>query len=96
MLKAGYSVELVQNSLEFLRKLLPNMPSECPKKLPYRFEALKINMTDENHDASSIFQIPMANGVYRSVISFFSDDDPQGFKVEWFFEINRRMGSDVF
>ena len=96
MLKSGASVGLVQNFFEHLKEIIPNFPTECPKKFPYRFEALKLNLTADSNDASNWFEIPMANGVYRVILSFSNDDDPQGFKVEWYSEINNRMGSDVF
>ena len=96
MLKFGASVGLVQSFVEYLKDIIPNFPTECPKKLPYRFVIQKLNVTDDSPDASNWFQIPMANGVYRIILSFFSDDDPQGFKVEWYSELNNRMGSDVF
>ena len=96
MLKSGASVGLVQNFLKYLHEVIPNFPTECPKKFPYRFEMVKTNLTDDTPDGLNWYQVPMANGVYRGILSFFNDDDPKGFKVEWYAEINYRMGSDTF
>ena len=96
MLKSGASVGLVQKVLKYLQGVIANFPTKCPKKFPYRFELVKLNLTDDTPDGIIWYHVPMANGVYRGILSFFSDDDPKGFQVEWYSEINNRMGSDVF
>jgi hypothetical protein len=95
-LKTSASLPLVENYIRFLRRFLPTMPAECPKKVPYHFEALKVNLSNLDNDATRWYQVPLANGIYRHSLKFHNKDDPEGFYIEWRTEVQVKKNLDVF
>jgi hypothetical protein len=72
------------------------MPTECPKKVPYHFEALKINDTDTYDDGVRWYKVPMANGIHRHSLKFHTKDDPEVFYIEWRSEVQVKKNINVF
>jgi hypothetical protein len=95
-LKTSSSLPLVANYIQSLRELIPSVPTECPKKVPYRFEALKINYSDVGDDGSAWYGVPVANGIYRTVLKFYTKDDPKAFIIEWRVELKYNKNIDIF
>jgi hypothetical protein len=95
-LKSSANLPLFANFIQALREIFPYVPTECPKKVPYHFEALKINYTDSADDGLQWFRASMANGLYRSVLKFYTKDDPEAFYIEWRSEIYLNKNVNLF
>jgi hypothetical protein len=95
-LKTSSSLPLVANYIQSLRELIPSVPTECPKKVPYRFEALKINYSDVGDDGSAWYGVPVANGIYRTILKFYTKDDPKAFYLDWRVELKYNKNIDIF
>jgi hypothetical protein len=95
-LKTSASLPIVANFIKHLREIIPSMLTECPKKVPYHFEALKINILDDEEDGSRWYQVPMANGIHRHSLKFHTKNDPEGFYIEWRTEVKIRKNLNVF
>jgi hypothetical protein len=95
-LKTTASFPLVRDTIDFAKKLIPTMMTECPRKLPYRFEALKINYTEVDDDGTVLLKVPLANGIYRIVLHFSNENDTEGFRIEWQSEVKYMRNLDVF
>jgi hypothetical protein len=95
-LKASASFPLFHEFVGFLKKLIPTMMTECPQKVPYHFEALKINYTDGDDDGTEWLRVPVANGIYRMMLHFSNDNDTEGVRIEWRSENKFIKNLDIF
>lgn len=88
---------LFQNFSKLLKRIIPLL-MECPSKVPFRFEALKINYTEENEDddGSRWYKVPLANGNYRNILKFSNDKDSEIFRFEWRTELKFSKNHDFF
>jgi hypothetical protein len=88
LLKIGSGLPTFQNFLEYLQEIMPTFFKECPQKVPYHFEALNINASISDDDGTKWFLIPMANGIYRTTLKLWSDNDAEVFQIQWQAETN--------
>jgi hypothetical protein len=95
-LKSSANLPLVANFIQALREIFPYVPTECPKKVPYHFEALKVNYSDFHDDGEKIYRVPIANGIYRPILKFYTKDDPEAFFIEWRSEVKVQKNMDIF
>jgi hypothetical protein len=95
-LKTGSNFPILQQFITYLRKIIPTMPAECPKKVPYHFEALSINITEVDDDGTPWYQVPLANGNYRMMLHFANENDTEGFRIEWRSESKFTKNMELF
>lgn len=96
LLKAGSSLPFAQQFIILMREIIPSFFSECPKKVPYRFEAVNINYTDAMDDGTKWWQAPIANGHQKVGLRFWNENDDEILHLEWQMDFQFEKFFNVF
>lgn len=89
-------VPMFKNYVENLKKIVPNMPIECPfQKQKFEFRNITIGSLNESIVDKNCKSI-IPNGLHRTILNFYTREDPVGVSVQWIISQKNRLIQDKF
>jgi hypothetical protein len=99
ILKTGTTLPIAVNFLNHLKSMFPTMPTTCGVSIPYHFEVYNVTIFDACHDGllfKGTLNVPIPNGIYKSILKLSNFADPAGVRLEWDSEIDIGFNNNSF